>query len=149
VEELQAAITQGLTTIQPDSYAYNSVSGYWSLHNSPITITDKVTIDGKNSVTIQRLGYSANRSKKPTFIIEEGGELTLKDITINGAGGDMNGASMIIVNGGTLILDNATLQKTGASASGSAIRLVSGNVIMKDGSAVAAPSPGTATALRF
>lgn len=139
VEELQAAIKAGLTTIQPDSWEpFFYDPKVIEIHNCPITITEDVTIDGgETGVTIQRLGYGYGAGKKPTFIVENGATLTLKNLTILGGGGDMNGSSMILVNDGTVILDDgAELANGGSYGPCSGIHLKGGNLEMREGSRI-------------
>lgn len=140
VEELLAAIDAGLTEIQPDAWEPWFYEPHdMQIQNAPITITKDVTIDGgETGVTIQRLGYGYGATKAPTFIVENGATLTLKNLTIRGGGGDMNGTEMIRIHSGKVILDDgAVLTNGGTYGPCSGIYLDGGDLEMREGSQIA------------
>ncbi len=135
VEELQAVIEKGYTTLNIDSWE-KSAWDYYEAKNNPITISEDVTIDGKDAV-IERLGYGYGDGKEPTFIVENGATLTLKNLTIHGGGVDMYGSCMILVENGNLILDEGAVLTNGYTyGSCSGIHVKNGTLVMNEGSAI-------------
>lgn len=135
VEELQAVIEKGYTTLNIDSWE-KSAWDYYEAKNNPITISEDVTIDGKGAV-IERLGYVYGDGKEPTFIVENGATLTLKNLTIHGGGVDMYGSCMILVENGNLILDEGAVLTNGYTyGSCSGIHVKNGTLVMNEGSAI-------------
>lgn len=139
VEELQEAIAAGLTELQIDAWEpfWNDPSDM-TIQNSPITVTEDVTIDGGEAgITIKRLGYGYGGTKTPTFIVENGATLTLRNVTIQGGRGDMNGSCMIRVDSGTLVLDDgAVLTEGGSYGPCSGVYLNGGDLVMNEGSKI-------------
>lgn len=135
VEELQAVIEKGFTTLNIDSWEKDAWGNY-EAKNNPITITNDVTIDGKGA-TIQRLGYGYSYSKKPTFIVKNGATLTLKNLTIRGGGVDMNGSCIILVEDGNLVLEDGAVLTNGYTYGNcSGIHVKNGTLVMNEGSAI-------------
>lgn len=129
VEELLAVIEKGFKTLNIDSWE-KDYWGEYEAKNSPITISEDVTIDGKGAV-IERLGFGYADSKEPTFIVKDGATLTLKNLTIQGGGADMNGTCMIVVEDGNLVLDDGAVLTKGMTA----IHVKNGTLVMNKGSA--------------
>ena len=130
VEELLAVIEKGFKTLNIDSWEKDAW-GYYEAKNNPITISEDVTIDGKGA-TIQRLGYGHADDKEPTFIVENGATLTLRNLTIRGGGGDMNGSCLIVVEDGNLVLDDGAVLTNGCYG----VHVKNGTLVMNEGSVI-------------
>ena len=89
--------------------------------NSALIVTRPLVIQGTasgNGVTLFGPGQNGDLRM---FLVEGGGNLTLKDLTLANGASDESGGSLYVQYGGTVSLDHVTITKSYATADGGAI----------------------------
>ncbi|QTQ16603.1 right-handed parallel beta-helix repeat-containing protein [Treponema parvum] len=93
-----------------------------------ISVTKKITVKGESGSVLNANSNGTNRPPTPhrIFTVEDGGELTLKDITLTGgkvagSGEGALGGGILVKAGGKAKLTNCTVKECGATGAGGGI----------------------------